>query len=69
MKEYITVKELAEKWNMTPRNVQNLCAGGKIEGVVKFGNVWAIPKDAEKPEDKRVVTGIYRNSKRKSTDK
>ena len=50
---YTTVKEIAEKWGLTSRTVQILCAEGKIKGVTKFGKAWAIPKDAEKPNDRR----------------
>lgn len=66
MNGYLTVKEVAEKWGMTPRNVQNLCASGKIDGAVKFANSWAIPENAEKPIDKRITSGEYRNWKRKT---
>ena len=30
-----------------------------IEGVVKFGHSWAIPRDAKKPQDKRIKSGKY----------
>jgi hypothetical protein len=46
----ITAKEAAEKWNITPRQVQLLCAKGRIPGAVRFGNAWVIPADAEKPK-------------------
>lgn len=49
----ITAKEAAEKWNITPRQVQLLCAKGRIPGAVRFGNAWVIPADAEKPKDGR----------------
>ena len=29
------------------------CAGGRIPGAVKMAGVWLIPKNAEKPLDKR----------------
>lgn len=58
---YITIKDLSEKWGITPRRVQILCSNGKIEGAVKFGRDWAIPKDAGKPEDRRVTTGQYKS--------
>lgn len=51
--DYITVKETAEKWGITTRRVQVLCAQGKIPGAVRFGTTWAIPKDAIKPVDRR----------------
>lgn len=60
-KDYLTVGEAAEKWGLTPRWVRNMCAAGKIEGTVQFGRSWAIPKDAEKPQDGRITTGEYQN--------
>lgn len=65
MDGYLTVREIAEKWNMSIRNVQNLCSAGKIEGVTKFGQAWVIPETAEKPLDGRVTSGSYRNWRKK----
>ena len=50
---YITTKEAAQNWGITARRVQVLCRQEKIEGVVRLGWAWAIPKDAKKPEDNR----------------
>ena len=49
----ITAKQAADKWNITPRQVQLLCASGRIPGAVRFGRAWVIPANAEKPEDRR----------------
>ena len=49
----MTAKEAAEKWGITPRRVQVLCAQDKILGAVRFSITWAIPKDAVKPKDRR----------------
>ena len=51
--EYLTVQQTAEKWNVTPRWVQALIKQNRIDGVIRFGHVWMIPKDAEKPRDTR----------------
>jgi hypothetical protein len=51
--DYLTTKQAAEKWNISPRRVQVLCEQGRIKGAVRLGWAWAIPKDAEKPEDAR----------------
>jgi predicted site-specific integrase-resolvase len=51
--EYLSAKEAAEKWNISRRRVQILCEEGRIPGAFKLSNVWAIPKDAEKPADRR----------------
>lgn len=64
MFEYMTVKEAAEKWGISVRRVQLLCVEGRIEGAMKYASVWAIPKDAEKPKDERIITGKYIKSKR-----
>ena len=49
----MTTAEAAEKWGITPRQVQLLCANERIPGAVRFGHAWAIPVDAEKPKDGR----------------
>ncbi|RHO93320.1 DNA-binding protein [Clostridium sp. AF37-5AT] len=47
------------KWNLSVRRVQTICNEGMIEGAMKFGNTWAIPKNAVKPVDKRIKSGKY----------
>lgn len=54
MFEYISVKDAAKKWSVSERRVQKLCEQNRIDGVVRFGYVWAIPANAEKPADKRI---------------
>ena len=49
MNGYIQAEEVAEKWNISSRQVQYLCKLGRIEGAIKFGTTWAIPVDAQKP--------------------
>jgi hypothetical protein len=51
--EYISAKEAALKWGITDRRVQVLCEQGRIEGIFRLGNAWAIPASAEKPKDAR----------------
>lgn len=51
--DYISVRQAAAKWGKSERWVQKLCEGNRIKGVVRFGHVWMIPKDAEKPVDPR----------------
>lgn len=63
---YATVKEMAKRWGLTVRTVQIMCADGKIAGVTKFGNVWAIPVNVEKPTDNRIVSGEYKNWRKRS---
>lgn len=40
-------------WGISERRIQKLCSENRIEGVVRFSRVWAIPKNAEKPKDAR----------------
>ena len=47
--EYMSCAEAAGKWGISERRVQKLCEGERIPGVSKFGSMWLIPKDAEKP--------------------
>ena len=64
MFDYMTVKEAAEKWEISERRIQLLCVQGRIEGASKYASVWAIPKDAEKPRDERIITGKYIKNKK-----
>lgn len=52
--KYITANQAAKRWGISQRRVQVLCAEGRIKGVFKLGEAWAIPADTEKPNDKRV---------------
>ena len=51
--DYITTGQAAEKWGVSARWVQMLLKRGSIDGAVRFGRDWMIPKDAPKPEDGR----------------
>ena len=51
--QYMTAKEAAEKWNISQRRVAVLCAENRIENAEMLGNMWLIPKDAQKPQDAR----------------
>ena len=57
--EYIKVSKAAEKWGISARRVRVLCAEGKIDGVVRKGNLYMIPENAQKPVDgRRGRTGL-----------
>ena len=60
-KDYMTLKEAAEKWGVTPRRVNYYCAAGRIPGAVKMAGVWLLPKIAEKPLDMRTTQGRQQN--------
>ena len=54
---WITPQQAAKNWNITERQVQYFCAQGRINGAVKLGRGWLIPKSAQKPQDGRVRNG------------
>lgn len=51
--EYLKVSQAAEKWGLSARRVRVLCAEGKIDGVIRKGNLYMIPANVAKPEDGR----------------
>lgn len=51
--EYISVSEAAKKWGISERRVQKLCEENRISGVERISRIWLIPRNAEKPTDKR----------------
>jgi len=61
---YLSIKETANKWGLSARRVQVLCAQGRIDGVIRIGSTWGIPETAEKPADARIKTGKYVNQSR-----
>jgi Fic family protein len=54
---YISVKEAADKWQLSDRRVRILCEQGKIPGVMRQGRSYQIPSDAHKPADGRLTRG------------
>jgi hypothetical protein len=53
LKGYITVREAADKWGITPRQVQILCKANRIVGATRMSRIWIIPEDAKKPTNNR----------------
>ena len=51
--DFITVKEAAEKWQVSVRRVQILCSDGRIKGAYRFGKSWMIPATAVLPNARR----------------
>jgi DNA adenine methylase len=51
--DVMPAKEAAEKWHITQRRISALCSQNRIPGAKLTGNMWLIPKDAQKPEDRR----------------
>ena len=51
--DWITPQQAAEQWGISDRRVQVLCIKGQIDGAVRLGRGWLIPKNASKPPDGR----------------
>lgn len=47
---YLSVKETAELWDVSPQMVRRLCIEGRVTGAVLADRGWIIPDFAEKPE-------------------
>lgn len=60
--EYLNITETAEKWGISPRRLQTLCANGKVEGATRFGKAWMIPKNTQKPIDGRTKASKESNA-------
>lgn len=54
MIQYMSAREAAEKWNISQRRVSILCSENRIPNVAMLGNMWLIPRNAEKPVDARM---------------
>ena len=63
---YCKAKELAQKWNVTPRRINQLCAAGLLPGSYKDGKFWMIPTDIARPSALRdkAATGYAVRSRR-----
>ena len=57
--EYLSIRQTSEKWGISTRRVQVLCAEGRIPGAMRVGYSWVIPADAEKPKDARIKSRKY----------
>ncbi len=47
--QYLSVADIAKKWNISERSVRNYCAKGRVPGAFLTGKTWNIPENAEKP--------------------
>lgn len=47
---YVSVAEMAKKWNLSERSVRNYCAQNRIPGAYITGKTWCIPETAVKPQ-------------------
>ena len=71
--KYLSVADMAKKWNLSVRSVRNYCAKGRVDGANLMGKTWQIPEYAEKPErisqkkeQSLTVLDIFQEEKRSS---
>lgn len=57
--QYLSIRRVAEKWEISKRRVQTLCTEGRISGAIRVDSYWVIPAEAEKPKDARIKSGKY----------
>ena len=55
MSHTMFVREAALLWNISERRISYLCTQGRIAGAKKAGRNWAIPANAQKPVDNRIL--------------
>ena len=58
--EYMTIKEAAEKWNLSVRRVQTICNEGMVPGVMKFGHSWRYQKMRKNRWIKELSQKVYK---------
>ena len=62
---FISAQQAADKWSISKRRVQILCADQRIRDAVRIGNMWVVPENAQKPADARIKVSA---TKRKTTN-
>lgn len=53
MNDYISAKELAQKWGVSPSRISVMCNENRLSGAKKIKGRWMIPIDIDRPSDRR----------------
>lgn len=56
--DYLPVQDFSVQWAISKRRIQILCKEGRINGARMIGNMWLIPRNAERPSDARVKNPV-----------
>jgi len=65
---FLSTKEIAMRWGISPRRVAILCKTGRVEEAQLIAGAWIIPEDAAKPVDARIKSGKYMKTELKEAD-
>ena len=57
--EYLSIRQVAEKWGFSARRINVLCTEGRIERATMIGSYCAVPADAKKTKDEIIKSGKY----------
>lgn len=57
--DYISIKQLSEKWGISTQRIQNLCRDERIPSTTRIANTWAVPADAHEPKATRMKNMKY----------
>lgn len=44
---YLSVTEIAKKWNVSERSIRNYCAQGRVNSAFLIGKTWNIPENTD----------------------
>lgn len=61
---FMSAREAADKWGISPRRVAVLCAEGRVPNATMLGKMWVIPFNAEKPLDARSIRYVHSDNKK-----
>lgn len=54
---YMTITEASKKWGVSIWTVDYYLNNGRVKGAIKVKDKWFLPKNAEKPVDRRTREG------------
>ena len=59
MMGFCSIRQISEKWEISVRRIQVLCAEERIPCAVKIGYSWTIPANTEKSKAAGIRSGKY----------
>ena len=56
--KYLSVKQTAQRWGISPAMVRRYCLQGRIAKAIQGENGWKIPEKAKKPTGENETAGF-----------